>query len=116
MNVYRNVVLVGIAMKDNALYMALRISSVREVKDWDTCSNLMFGNLICVSISGNFQQPIWATVADRGMLKKDNVVVVQSCWEWNDNDDADILLNLITTKGILFLLNLTKNEHFQRIH
>lgn len=115
MNVYRNVALVGIAMKDNALYMGLRISSVREIKDWDTCSNLMFGNLVCISISGNFQQPIWATVTDRGMLNKDNVVIVQSCWEWNENDDADILLNLITAKGIysfVQLINTIKGSYF----
>ena len=52
-----------------------------------------------ISISGNFQQPIWVTVSNREMLKKDSVVIVQTCWEWNESNDAEILLNLITAKG-----------------
>ena len=99
MNVYHNIALVGIALKESALYMALKISSVKEIRDWETCPNLMFGNLLCISISGNFQQPIWVTVSNREMLKKDSVVIVQSCWEWNESNDAEILLNLITAKG-----------------
>ena len=86
--------------------MALRITSVKEIRDWGTCPNLMFGNLLCISISGNFQQPIWVTVANREMLKKDSIVIVQSCWEWNDSNDAQILLNLITAKGLSFELCL----------
>ena len=115
MNVYRNLALVGIAMKNNALYMALRITSVKKVKDWDTCSNLMFGNLVCISISGTFQQPIWATVTDRDMSKKDSIVIVQSCLEWNDNDDAEILLNLITAKGYYLILSLQKAVRFRAV-
>jgi len=39
------------------------------------------------------------TVASREMLNKDQIVIVQTCWEWNDLNDAEILLNLITARG-----------------
>jgi len=99
MNVYDRVLPVGISLKDNSLYMALRIHSQKEIRNWDTCSNLMYGNLLCISIGGDFQNPIWVTVASREMLNKDQIVIVQTCWEWNDMNDAEILLNLITARG-----------------
>ena len=115
MNVYQKVALVGVSLKDNAIYMALRIEPVKEVKDWETSANLMFGNLLCISIGGGFERPFWATVASREMLKKDNIVIVQSCWEWNDEEDSEIMLNLITAKGTIYFIGTNfRGEKFSR--
>lgn len=104
MNVYINVTLIGMKVSNQCVYMALKVTSCRQVKNWDTCSNLMYGNLLCISIGGSFRQPIWVTVVDRGLLKDNNVVLVQPCWEINEEGDADVLLNLMSASSPIVMV------------
>ena len=74
MSVYHSVKLVGLSVIANNGKLAYRLqfTPVVPVKDWTISSNLIYGNLLCISPSGTFQNPIWATVAKRDikLLKK----------------------------------------------
>ena len=51
----------------------------------------MYGNLICISPNGKFEDIIWATVAERDetLLNKSQLIMVQLCKE-NDLKVSDI--------------------------
>lgn len=104
MNVYKNIVLAGIDISRDCLYVALKVTSCRIIKDWDTCSNLMFGNLLCLSIGGSFKDPIWFTVVNRELLTSDNIVVVQACTECNQESDGEIMMKLMTAHGCVIMV------------
>jgi len=97
MNVYRGIRLAGVQLSSSgscsALSIGLTVIPHKKV-NWDQCSNLMFGNLLCISVSGTFQDPIWATVASRELLKKDQIVVIELCSEANSRSDSETLLAL----------------------
>ena len=98
MNVYHNVKLVGLHLtkEDTGLAIALQVVPLRPVKNWASSSNLMFGNLLCLSVSGSFRDPIWATVTARDvkMLNSKNIIVVELCTESNDMSDSDAIIQL----------------------
>ena len=75
MNVYHSVKMVGLEVSMTGLAIALKVVPQREVKNWAVTSNLMFGNLLCLSPCGTFKDPIWATVVtrDEEMLAKNQV-------------------------------------------
>ena len=97
MNVYVNVILGGIDVTNNGLYVALRVKPMQKVRDWEKSSYLMFGNLLCLSAAGNFNDVIWATVADRRLLKTANMVVVQFCSEFSTARVGEIISSIIGT-------------------
>ena len=97
MNVYVNAILSGIDVTNNGLYVALKIKPMQKVIDWEKSSYLMFGNLLCLSATGNFNDVIWATVADRRLLKTANVVLVQFCSELNTARVSEIISGIIGT-------------------
>ena len=97
MNVYRGVRLAGVLMMQNGscsgLSIGLEVASDQKI-DWDQSSRLMFGNLLCISVSGTFQDPIWATVINRDLLKKQQIIVTELCCENNAGLNSESLLAL----------------------
>ena len=97
MNVYRGIRLAGVQLTHSGsgggLSIGLAVTSHQKI-NWDQSSNLMFGNLLCISVSGTFQDPIWATVASRDLLSKHQIVVIELCCENNCGSDSESLLAL----------------------
>ena len=58
MKVFYNIRLVGFHSADSGGGLQLAISFVtrQQVRRWETFSSLMFGNLVCLSPRGRFQQ------------------------------------------------------------
>jgi len=46
MNMYKNVLLVGISTDFNAFQLALRVTPLKQNKNWATNRDLMYGNLL----------------------------------------------------------------------
>jgi len=85
MNVYFNVTLVGYYFSQNQFCLALQFNPARPVRNWATSPQLMYGNLLCISPNGKFEEIIWATVVERNetILNKSNIIMVQLCKENN---------------------------------
>ena len=99
MNVYEKVSLYGISLAKGSVQLALKITSVKDIKDWSKSSHLMFGNLLCLSTDGTFKQPLWVTVTSKDHVQEKGVVLVQPCDEWNDFKDAEFMIHLMKSKG-----------------
>ena len=101
MNVYHSLHLVGIQLtrQDSGLTVGLKVTPLRQVRNWNTCSNLMFGNLLCISPAASFQDPIWAMVVSRDALPKHQIVVAELCTERNSVSDSEALLLLESMNG-----------------
>ena len=99
MNVYHNIQLVGIqeAPTKSGIGLAVKFDTYRRV-NWDISSCLMFGNLLCLSPTGSFQDPVWATVLDRNKdtLKKHSVITIELASDCNNMDDANAIIALST--------------------
>lgn len=97
MNVYRGIRLAGVQLTHSGSCSGLSIGLAvvpHQKVNWDQSSNLMFGNLLCISVSGTFQDPMWATVASRDLLQKHHIVVVELCCEANSHSNSESLLAL----------------------
>lgn len=96
MNVYTQVKMVGFqkAVHGSGLPLGLALKPLRPVANWDQTSCLMYGNLLCISVTGTFQDPIWATVSNRELLSSQKVVMVELCSESNDMTDSEAILSL----------------------
>jgi len=96
MNVYHGIRLAGMQLSQSSscsgLSIALAIASDQKI-NWDQSSRLMFGNLLCISVSGTFQDPIWATVINRDLLKKHQIIVIELCCE-NCGSNSESLMAL----------------------
>jgi len=97
MNVYRGICLAGVQLSQSGscsgLLIGLAIASDQKI-NWDQSSRLMFGNLLCISVSGRFQDPIWATVVNRDLLSKYQIVLIELCSENNCDSNSESLLAL----------------------
>lgn len=97
MNVYRGIHLAGVQLSHSGSYsgmsIGLAVASDQKI-NWDQSSRLMFGNLLCISISGTFQDPIWATVINRDLLTEHQIVVIELCCESNSSSNSESLLAL----------------------
>ena len=99
MHVYHQLCLAGIhvARGENDITLALHVKPSVNVKDWDYCSNLRFGNLLCISVAGIFKDVIWASVVNRQLLKKYNIVLIALCSECNSMPDSEAIVMLQQT-------------------
>ena len=99
MNCYFNISLAGYFFCNGNFCLALKFTPSKPVRNWASSPQLMFGNLLCLSPSGRFDDIIWATVAERdeNLLKKSSVIVVQICKE-NQTTTSDVC-DLIDTSG-----------------
>lgn len=105
MNVYRNVSLTGIQITKNGsgMCLGLNFTPQRNISNWDQSPCLLYGNLLCISVSGTFCDPIWATVVSRELLKSHQIVVIELCTECNSISDSDavLFLHLSGTKVLM---------------
>ena len=99
MNVYYNVSIVGVHFTTSIMSIGLKFTTQQQVRDWKTTSKLMFGNLLCLSTTGTFSDPIWATVSNRNVLPKHNVVLVELLTECNTMTDYDAIIQLHSKAG-----------------
>ena len=108
MNVYHRVSLMGILPSNTeaGVQLALRVVPCKPVQDWSTSSNLMFGNLLCITAAGTFKDAIWATVANREekLLNAKQVIVVELCSEGNSKNDADCITTLTKASGSILMV------------
>jgi hypothetical protein len=67
MNVYYNVRLVGFHSSDSGegLQLAVNFQTNQRVERWEHSSSLMFGNLVCLSSRGSFQQVNASLLSDQ---------------------------------------------------
>jgi len=93
MNVYRGIQLAGVQLTGSGLSIGLAVVPHKTV-NWQQSSNLMFGNLLCISVSGTFQDPIWATVSNRDLLQKHHIVVIELCSENNSCSNSKTFMSL----------------------
>jgi hypothetical protein len=83
-----------------------QVDPVIPVTDWSTTSKLMFGNLLCISPSGTFRDPIWATVIRRDVeiLKKSQCIFIELCTAHNDVTDAEAVMLLTQSNGRMVMV------------
>ncbi len=99
--VYVNVTLAGLNALWNGLSLSLRFKTVGKKKvKWDKSSQLMYGNLLALSMNHAFTDIIWLTVdqKDVDLLKKDSVILVKVCKE-NSLSEAEIANKLLRFGG-----------------
>ena len=79
MNVYYNIHLAGFALQSGRFSLAINFTPTKEVKKWEASPQLMFGNLVCLSINRNFDDVIWATVSNRDtdLLNKLQIITLE---------------------------------------
>jgi hypothetical protein len=95
MAVYR-IHLDGIQIDNRGLALSVRFKLLtRQNIDWSFSRLLMFGNLVCLSVNGSFQEPIWAMVTHRTPELLDRgIVFLTLSSENNSLSDAEIILLL----------------------
>ena len=99
MHVYYNVNVVGVNFTSNNMELGLHFTTRKKVKDWRTTTHLKFGNLLCLSPSGTFSDPIWAIISNRDTLVKNNMVMVELLSECNSMFDSAAIMQLHGQSG-----------------
>jgi hypothetical protein len=102
MNVYYYVSLAGFDVLNGRFSLAIRFTPARHVKRWEASPQLMFGNLVCISLNRKFDDVIWATVSNRDtdVLNKHQVIMVEVIDE-NLKDMSEIINSLQANAGII---------------
>ena len=102
MNVYHNVTLAGFEIQYGRFSLALHFTPARKVKNWEATPQLMFGNLVCISLNRKFDDVIWATVSNRDsdVLNKHDVIMVEVIDE-RHREMSDIIKSLQANKGMI---------------
>ena len=79
MNVYYNIHLAGFEIKHGGFSLAVHFTPFRKVKRWEASPQLMFGNLVCISLNRKFDDVIWAVVSNRDtdLLNQEQVIMLE---------------------------------------
>ncbi|XP_028410574.1 NFX1-type zinc finger-containing protein 1-like [Dendronephthya gigantea] len=79
MNVYYNIHLAGFQLKYGGFSLAVHFTPFRPVKKWQASSQLMFGNLVCISLNRKFDDVIWAVVSnrDKALLNEEQIIILE---------------------------------------
>ena len=94
--VYKSICLQGISITANIFCLAVKFEPCFQVKNLEYSTNLMVGNLLCLSFNGTFKDAVWLTVASREYIGK-RIVVVQICDAVGDQiSEVNILHSLMT--------------------
>ena len=101
MNVYYNVHLAGFELQSGRFSLAIYFTPTKKVNKWEASPQLMYGNLVCVSINRKFDDVIWATVSNRDteLLNKHQIILLELLDE-NVKSVSDIINSLQTQGGI----------------
>ena len=99
MNVYHEISVAGIqtsSFGQGGLMVSLKITPQHK-QNWATSTNLMYGNLLCISPMGTFNDPIWAVVVQRDpdQLKKNGTIYVEFCTDHNTITGAQVITSLL---------------------
>ena len=100
MNVYYNIHLAGFELENGRFSLALHFTPTKTVKKWEASPQLMYGNLVCVSINRKFDDVIWATVSNRDtdLLNKHQIIILGLLDE-NVKSMSEIINSLQTQGG-----------------
>jgi hypothetical protein len=100
MNVYHNVSLAGVEVLNGRFSLAIRFKSARHVKKWEASPQLMFGNLVCISVNRKFDDVIWATVSNRDtdVLNAHQIIMVEVI-DGNSKKMSEIMNSLQANAG-----------------
>ena len=108
MHVYHSVSLISLCLPqfEDDIMLEIKVVHQNDLINWEMTSALMFGNLLCLSPSGNFKDPIYATVANRDLveLKKKGLVKIYLLSECNRESPADIVTSLLANSGHIIMV------------
>ena len=121
MHVYHSVSLVGVCLPhfESDIMLQLQVTHHNKLINWESTSALMFGNLLCLSATGNFKDAIYATVGERDIkeLKKKGLVKIHLLSECNTQCSADVLTALLVNSGhILMVESPTYYRAYQPVY
>ena len=103
MNVYKDVTVKGVRFgtgADDSMTIALKYSPLTK-RGSKAAVEIMFGNLLCISLDGSFKEPLWAVVAHCEVEGAQAQAHVRLCTEYNQSDDLEALLRLQRCKTTL---------------
>ena len=102
MNVYYNIHLVGFHLQGCRFSLAINFTPGKRVERWEASSQMMYGNLVCISINRKFDEVIWATVSDRDaqLLNKKQIITLELLDE-NVKSVGEIIKSLQIQGGMI---------------
>lgn len=105
MNVYKDVAVLGVRFSTqggaDAMTIVLTYRPLVPKRGNRAAAEIMFGNLLCLSLDGSFSEPLWAVVAHCEVDGARARTFVQLCTEYNPCDDLSALLKLQRSKVTL---------------
>ena len=105
MNVYHNIHLAGFEIQNGRFSLAVHFTPAKLVKKWEASPQLMFGNLVCISLNRKFDDVIWAVVSNRDadMLNKHQIIMLELIDE-NTKKMSEIISSLQAHAGNCLLV------------
>ena len=84
----------------------LEMTPAYPVKNWAVSPKLMFGNLLCISPTGTFKDPIWATVIKRSFEPPTGkpCILVELCSSDNFSNDAEVVMLMFQRSGNMVMV------------
>lgn len=112
MNVYHNVRLVGLEVKYGRFSLAIHFTSAKHVKKWEASPQLMFGNLVCISMNRKFDDVIWGTISNRDTdILNENQVIMVEVIDKNFKSMSEIMNSLQANAGIYVCILVVNIKH-----
>ena len=105
MDIYDKVAVVDIDIDHTTILLSLQFRPYRLV-NWSRSKKLMFGNLLCLTVEGDFSDPIWLTVSERDetILQKRNVIGTELISFHNsDTNSARIIQKMLLNSGRMIM-------------
>ncbi|XP_023339488.1 NFX1-type zinc finger-containing protein 1 isoform X2 [Eurytemora carolleeae] len=102
LKVYNIVQFRGLTLsKSSRISLALEVQPLMKVKDLSISRHLMTGNLLCITVKGDFSDPVWPKVSVRHTetLKRENTILVELLTEHNQDSTFSIMRRLLGNDG-----------------
>ena len=106
MDIYEEVAVVDIDIDYTTILLSLQFKPCRRVNNWSRSKKLMFGNLLCLTVQGDFSDPIWLTVSERdeNILQKHNVIGTELVsFHCSDMNSAQIIQKMLLNSGKMIM-------------
>ena len=106
MDIYENVAVIDIDIDYTTVLLSLHFKPCRPVNDWSRSKKLMFGNLLCLSVKGDFSDPIWLTVTERDerTLQRHNVIGTELVsFHCSDINSAETIQKMLLHSGKMIM-------------
>ncbi|XP_046847639.1 uncharacterized protein LOC124441242 [Xenia sp. Carnegie-2017] len=112
MNVYYNLHLAGFALQNGRFSLAIHFTPTKKVKEWEASPQLMYGNLVCISLNRKFDDVIWTTVSTRDTdLLNENQIIVLDLLDENRKSISEIVISLQTHAGFAVMVESPTYYH-----